>query len=61
VSIFSLARARPTHEPYWTGVVRDLEAREKKFGPSPARMVFLVILHYNMRGQPAQARARPEN
>jgi hypothetical protein len=31
------ARARPTHKSYWTGVGRDLEARKKNFGPSPAR------------------------
>jgi hypothetical protein len=31
------ARARPAHEPYWTGVGRDLEARKIFFGPSPAR------------------------
>jgi hypothetical protein len=31
------ARARPAHESYWTGVGRDLEAREIFFGPSPAR------------------------
>jgi hypothetical protein len=34
-----LARARPAHEPYWMGVSRDLEAREKISGPSPARNV----------------------
>jgi hypothetical protein len=37
-----LARPRPDlrqarHDPYWTGVGRDLEAREIFFGPSPAR------------------------
>jgi hypothetical protein len=29
------ARVRPAHEPYWTGVGRDLEAREKFFWPEP--------------------------
>jgi hypothetical protein len=29
------ARARPAHEPYWTGVGRDLEARENFFWPKP--------------------------
>jgi hypothetical protein len=31
----SPARARPAHEPYWTGVGRDLEARENIFLPEP--------------------------
>jgi hypothetical protein len=31
------ARTRPAHEPYWTGVGRDLEARDFFFGPSLAR------------------------
>jgi hypothetical protein len=33
LSILSPARARPAHELYWTGVGRDLEAREKNFWP----------------------------
>jgi hypothetical protein len=37
LSILSSARTRPAHEPYWTGVGRDLEARENFFGPSSAR------------------------
>jgi hypothetical protein len=28
-------RARPAHEPYWTGMGRDLEARENFFWPEP--------------------------
>jgi hypothetical protein len=56
----SPARVRPAHEPYWTGVGRDLEAREIFFSPGPARNAVLVVLHYKMRGRPAQARAWPE-
>jgi hypothetical protein len=55
------ARARSAHEPYWTVVGKDLEARENFFGPNPAQNAILVILHYKTRGRPAQARARPEN
>jgi hypothetical protein len=51
----------PAHEPYWTGVGSDLEAREKFFlAPPQPEMLFSVVLHYKMRGRPAQARARPE-
>jgi hypothetical protein len=35
VSILSPASARPAHEPYWTGVGRDLKAREIFFWPEP--------------------------
>jgi hypothetical protein len=40
LSILSLARpgprrARPAHKPYWMGVGRDLEAREKFFWLEP--------------------------
>jgi hypothetical protein len=59
------ARARPAgparHEPYWTGVGRDLEAREIFLARARPEMLFLVVLHYKMRGRPAHAQARPEN
>jgi hypothetical protein len=43
-----LTHARPAHEHYWTGVGRDLEAREIFFGPSPARnSVFSCITTSN--------------
>jgi hypothetical protein len=35
LSIFGPARARPAYGPYWTGVDRDLEARENFFWPEP--------------------------
>jgi hypothetical protein len=56
-----LSRARPAHEPYWTCVGRDLEAREIFLVRVRPEMLFLVVLHYKIRGWPAQARARPEN
>jgi hypothetical protein len=40
--------------------IRDLEARKKFFARARPEMLFLVVLHYKMRGRPAQARARPE-
>jgi hypothetical protein len=59
------ARTRPAHEPYWTGVGRDLEAATNFFGPSPAQNAFLVVLHYTIgwrpRPSPGSTRARPEN
>jgi hypothetical protein len=55
------ARARPAHEPYWPGVGRDLEAREFFLSRARPEMLFLVVLHYKMRGRLAQARARSEN
>jgi hypothetical protein len=57
----SPARARPAHEPYWTGVGKDLEAREFFFARARLEMLFLVVLHYKMCGRPAQARkSRPD-
>jgi hypothetical protein len=50
----------PAHEPYWAGVGRDLEAREFFLARARPKMLFLVVLHYKMRGRPAQARVRPE-
>jgi hypothetical protein len=42
-------------------VGRDLEDRKKKnLARARPKMLFLVVLHYKMRGRPAQARARPE-
>jgi hypothetical protein len=41
-------------------VGRDLEAREFFLSRAWPEMLFLVTLHYKMRGRPAQARARPE-
>jgi hypothetical protein len=41
-------------------VGRDLEACKNFFGLSPARKLFLVVLHYKMRERPAQAQARLE-
>jgi hypothetical protein len=41
-------------------VGKDLEAREIFFARARPEMMFLVVLHYKMRGRPAQARARPE-
>jgi hypothetical protein len=59
------ARNRPAHESYWTGVDRDLEAREIFFGPSPARnAVFSCFTLENTRAarpRPGSARAHPEN
>jgi hypothetical protein len=55
------ARARPAHEPYRTGVGRDLEARKIFLARARPEMMFLVVLHYKMRGRLAQARAQPEN
>jgi hypothetical protein len=55
-----LARARPSHEPYWAGVGRDLEARKIFLARARPEMLFLVVLHYKMCGRPAQAQARPE-
>jgi hypothetical protein len=67
LSIFSrpgLARARPAHEPYWTGVGRDLKACETFLARARPKMLFLVILQCKMRGWPAPspspARARPK-
>jgi hypothetical protein len=56
---FEPGQARPDHEPYRTGMGRDLEARDF-FSRARSEMLFLVFLHYNMCGRPAQARARPE-
>jgi hypothetical protein len=73
LSILSLVRlgplARPDPGPA-PGPPTDLTGRAwaeilkpAKFFLARARpeMLFLVVLHYKMRGQPAQARARPEN
>jgi hypothetical protein len=55
------ARVMPAHGPCWTGVGRDLEARDFFFALAWPEMLFLVILHYKIRGRPAQARARSES
>jgi hypothetical protein len=60
LSISSPARAKPVHEPYWTGVGRDLEACEFFLARARPEMWFLVVSHYKMRGRPAQARPRLE-
>jgi hypothetical protein len=39
---------------------KDLEAGEKDLARAWSEMLFLVTLHYKMRGRPAQARARPD-
>jgi hypothetical protein len=44
------ARAKPTHEPYWAGMGRDLEAREFFLVRAWLEMLFLIVLHYKMRG-----------
>jgi hypothetical protein len=49
LSILSPARARPAHEPYWTGVGRDLEAHEFFLAQARPEMLFLVVLHYKIR------------
>jgi hypothetical protein len=47
------AHARPAHEPYSTGVGRDLEAREICFlARARPEMLFLVVLHYQCAGGP---------
>jgi hypothetical protein len=59
-SIFSTARNRPAHRPYWAGVDGDLEAHEFFFGLSPVRnAAFSYFTLKNMRA--AQAQACPEN
>jgi hypothetical protein len=65
LSILSPARpdplARPAQEPYWTGVDRNLEARQIFLAQTRPEMLFLVALHNKIHERPAQARARPEN
>jgi hypothetical protein len=61
LSIFGPARAEPAHGPYWTGMDRDLEVWKKNLARARPEMLFLVILHYKMRGRPTQVWARPEN
>jgi hypothetical protein len=37
-----------------------LQPAKKILAQAQPKMMFLAILHYKMRGQPAQAQARPE-
>jgi hypothetical protein len=39
---------------------RSTEAREIFFCQARLEMLFLVVLHYKIRGRPVQTRARPE-
>jgi hypothetical protein len=59
------ARARPASGPLTnlTGRAWAEILKPAKFFLARARpeMLFLVVLHYKIRGRPAQARARPEN
>jgi hypothetical protein len=52
--------AKPAHGPYWTGAGRSWSPRKNFLARAQPEMLFLVTLHYKMRGRPAQARARPE-
>jgi hypothetical protein len=58
MSIFGPARVRPAHGSYWTGMDRDLEAFEFFLARVRPEMLFLVTLHYKIRGRPAGARPR---
>jgi hypothetical protein len=64
LSILSPAQAQPGPGPptnltgrAWAKILKPAKNFLARARPE---MLFLVVLHYKMRGQPAQARARPE-
>jgi hypothetical protein len=48
---FEPGPTRPAHEPYWTGMGRDLEAREIFFWPEPGPKIEARCVQWDGHGQ----------